>query len=47
MNKLDQPSKGQVREWLMQRRAKHDPPPDGEQIRRELGWRLVRHLRNS
>ncbi|CAN5408351.1 hypothetical protein BH11PSE11_BH11PSE11_00020 [soil metagenome] len=41
MNRIDQPSKQQVREWLSQRREAHTPPPDIAQIRRELGWNLI------
>jgi hypothetical protein len=38
------PSKEQVRDWLRLRRtlAYPAPPPSPEQIRRELGWDLIR-----
>lgn len=35
------PTKEQVRSWLNNEVARHRPPPDMEQIRRELGWGLV------
>lgn len=35
-----QPTKEQVREWLRQRQSRPGPPPDSEQIRRVLGWKL-------
>ena len=41
MDKLTQPSKEKVRDWLQHRRLKNDPPPDIAQIRRELGWGFV------
>ena len=37
-----QPSKETVRAWLRARREQKRPPPDALQIRRELGWELVR-----
>ncbi|SHG59813.1 hypothetical protein [Massilia sp. CF038] len=40
-----QPSKESVRNWLRARQEQKGPPPDGQQIRRELGWGLVRPLR--
>lgn len=40
MQQVSQPGKEQVREWLQQRRASPLPPPNLEQIRRELGWAL-------
>jgi glycosyltransferase A (GT-A) superfamily protein (DUF2064 family) len=38
---LQQPSKESVRAWLRARIAARRPPPDAQQIRRELGWELV------
>ena len=38
------PSKETVHSWFMQRRAEKTPPPSPEQIRRELGWDLVRPM---
>jgi hypothetical protein len=39
---LQQPSKECVREWLRARIAARRPPPDAQQIRRELGWELIK-----
>jgi hypothetical protein len=44
VNKIGQPSKEQIREWLTYRQANHEPPPDMEQIRRELGWNLIQRI---
>lgn len=47
MDKLTKvPTKEQVRSWLNNELARHRPPPDMEQIRRELGWGLVELARN-
>lgn len=35
------PSKEIVREWLKHEVSQHRPPPDPQQIRRELGWGLI------
>jgi hypothetical protein len=32
------PSKEQVREWMMSRLDKREPPPAPDQLRRLLGW---------
>lgn len=45
MNQQQQPSKESVREWLRARWLTRVPPPDPQQIRRELGWELVRIAR--
>lgn len=42
MSKQQQPSKESVRDWLRARIAQKRPPPDPGQIRRELGWELIR-----
>lgn len=42
MDQIKQPSKESVRQWMQTRRAERLPPPDLKQIRRELGWDLVR-----
>lgn len=47
MNVIKQPTKGQVREWLNHRQAEHKPLPDMMQIRRELGWNLIRPIRSK
>jgi len=41
MNKIQHPSKEQVRDFLKQRQAGHTPPPDMKEIRRQLGWDLI------
>jgi len=38
----NQPSKESVRRWLYAEVRRKRPPPDPEQIRRELGWELQR-----
>ena len=42
MSRQNQPSKESVRLWMRARLAQRRPPPDPQQIRRELGWELVR-----
>jgi hypothetical protein len=37
-----QPSKEAVRQWLRKKLEERRPPPDPQQIRRELGWDLVK-----
>jgi hypothetical protein len=41
MDKVKQPSKEQVRQYMEQRRAANDPPPSMDEIRRQLGWQLI------
>jgi hypothetical protein len=42
MTKQQQPSKESVRDWLRARIEQKRPPPDAQQIRRELGWDLIK-----
>jgi len=42
MEKPKQPSKESVRRWLQSELEQRRAPPDPKQIRRELGWDLVR-----
>ncbi len=42
MTKFQQPSKEVVRTWLRARIEQRRPPPDPAQIRRELGWELIK-----
>jgi hypothetical protein len=42
MTKQLQPSKETVRNWLRARIEQKRPPPDARQIRRELGWELIK-----
>ena len=46
MSKQQQPSKESVRQWLRARLETRLPPPDPKQIRRELGWEVVRITRD-
>lgn len=39
---FQQPSKESVRKWLRAQIATRRPPPDAQQIRRELGWELLK-----
>jgi len=42
MEQARQPSKEAVRHWLQARQEARRPPPDPQQIRRELGWEMLR-----
>ena len=42
MEQPKQPSKEAVRQWLQKKLVERRPPPDPQQIRRELGWDLVK-----
>lgn len=44
--KSPNPTKEEVREWLKQEMAQHRPPPELTEIRRKLGWHLVKSERN-
>lgn len=35
------PTKEQVREYLQRRQGEHSPPPDIQEIRRQLGFRML------
>ncbi len=43
MEKISKPNKAEVRDWLKHRRASLEPLPDMEQIRQQLGWKLVKN----
>lgn len=45
MEAINKPSKEQVRKWLKQRRLKTEPPPDIEQIHRELRWESAEKIK--
>jgi hypothetical protein len=48
MNKsTNVPTKEQIRSWLRNELARRRPPPDIQQIRRDLGWGLALTLRNE
>jgi len=38
MEKINRPTKEQVRQWLLDRRNGRKPLPDVEQIQRQLNW---------
>jgi hypothetical protein len=38
MEQICQPTKEQVREWLKERLATREPPPEIKQIQRGVGW---------
>jgi hypothetical protein len=41
-HRIHQPTKEQVRAYMLQRRAtRRHPPPSPEEIRRQLNWRLA------
>lgn len=40
MDSLKQPTKEQLRQYLLERHNAQCPPPSMEEIRRQLGWRL-------
>lgn len=42
MEQAKLPSKEAVRNWLQARLEERCPPPDPQQIRRELGWEMLR-----
>jgi hypothetical protein len=41
------PTKEQVREYMERRQAQHQPPPSREEIRRQLGWDLIKMERKE
>lgn len=41
MKQTTKPSNQQVRSWMQQRQMDRTPPPSLEQVRVQLGWRLV------
>jgi hypothetical protein len=47
MEKLQHPTKEQVREFMKHRQEEHNPPPDIKEIRRQLGWDLLEAQRRS
>lgn len=47
MTQTTHPSKEQVQSWLRRVVESREPPPSPEQIRRELGWHLVRAERDE
>jgi len=47
MDQARQPSKEAVRQWLQTQLDARRPPPDPQQIRRELGWEMCREERGE
>ena len=47
MNQPKQPSKEQLRHYMMSRQAEHRPPPPIKEIRRQLGWDLAEAPRSA
>ena len=41
MTEVKRPSKEHLREYLKQRQKSDNPPPTPEQVREELGWKLM------
>ena len=41
--KTTKPPKELTRRWLEDRTHAEDPPPTLEEIRRQLGWELIKH----
>lgn len=42
MTQVKQPSKEATRAYLQRRRVEKTPPPTPEEIRRQLGWELIK-----
>lgn len=40
-HRISQPTKEQVRAYMVAREAARRPPPPPEEIRRQLGWRIA------
>lgn len=38
------PSKQAVHDWFLQRQAEKSPPPSPAEVRRALGWGLIRDM---
>ena len=47
MEHTKQPSKEAVRQWLQKQVEERRPPPDPKQIRRELGWEMLKMERGE
>lgn len=47
MTQTSKPSNQQVRSWMQQRQVSRTPPPAPEQIRMELGWKMVEAERET
>jgi hypothetical protein len=47
MAQTSKPTPQAVRTWMHQRQADRSPPPSPEQVRMELGWKLVEAERET
>jgi hypothetical protein len=47
MTQTSKPDREVVRTWMQQRQASGSPPPSPEQVRIELGWKLVEAEREA
>lgn len=47
MTKVIQSTPAQVRAWFQQRQIDRTPPPSPEEIRRQLGWQLIRETKGT
>jgi hypothetical protein len=47
MTKVKQPTPQQVREYLARRAQEHTPPPAPDEVRRQLGWELIKVEREN
>jgi hypothetical protein len=47
MSDSKQPTKEQVRDYMVRRQQARKPPPDPREVRRQLGWDLTEMQRKS
>jgi len=47
MTQTTKPAVQAVRQWMHQRQEEKRPPPSLEEIRRELGWKMVESEREN
>ena len=45
--KVSQPSKEKIRNYMQDRGKSHKPPPSQDEIRRQLGWELIEMQRSD
>lgn len=41
MTQTSKPTAAAVRSWMQQRQGDRTPPPSLEQVRQQLGWKLI------
>lgn len=44
---MSNPTKQQVREYIKKRAGSRRPPPDGKEVRKQLGWELDEMIRTG